>query len=79
MRRIVHIQGTRHGWCEGFGQRKSVDFNEIFSLVVNMSSIRVVLGMAASMDMEVKQLDVKSTLLYSDLEEDIYMLQLEGF
>jgi len=40
-----------------------------------MSFIRVVLGMAASMDLEVEQSDVKTVFLHGDLEEEIYMLQ----
>ncbi|KAM1394750.1 hypothetical protein ACFX2F_030758 [Malus domestica] len=48
---------------EGFGQKKGVDFDEIFSSVVKMTSIRVILGMAASMDLELEQLDVKTAFL----------------
>ncbi|CAL8081539.1 unnamed protein product [Prunus armeniaca] len=44
-----------------------------------MSSIRVVLGLAASLNLEIKQLDVKTAFLHGDLEEEIYMEQPEGF
>jgi hypothetical protein len=44
-----------------------------------MSSIRVVLGIAATMDLEIEYLDVKTMFLHGDLEEEIYMEQLEGF
>ncbi|CAL9003905.1 unnamed protein product [Prunus brigantina] len=44
-----------------------------------MSSIRVVLGLAASLSLEMEQLDVKTTFLHGDLEEEIYMKQPEGF
>ena len=64
---------------KGFGQKEEVDFYEIFSPVVKMTSIRVILGMAASMDLEVEQLDVKTAFLHGDLEEEIYMEQPEGF
>ena len=64
---------------KGFQQRKGVDFDEIFSPVVKMSSIRVVLGLAASMDLEIEQLDVKTAFLHGDLKEEIYMEQPEGF
>jgi len=63
---------------KGFNQKKGFDFEEIFSLVVKMSSIRVVLGMAASMNLKIEQLDVKTTFLHGDLEEEIYMEQPEG-
>ena len=39
---------------KGFAQNKGVDFDEIFSPVVKMSSIRTVLGLAASMNLEVE-------------------------
>ena len=63
---------------KGFSQRKRVDFDEIFSPVVKMTSIRTMLGLAASLDIEVEQMDVKTAFLHGDLEEDIYMKQPEG-
>ena len=64
---------------KGFDQKKCVDFKIIFALVVKMSSIRVVLGLAASLNLEIEQLDIKTTFLHGDLEEEIYMEQPEGF
>ena len=37
------------------------------------------LSIAANMDLEVEQLDVKTVFLHGDLEEEIYMHQPEGF
>lgn len=64
---------------KGCNQKKGVDFEEIFAPVVKMSSIRVVLGLAASLNLEIEQLDVKTAFLHSDLKEDIYMEKPEGF
>ena len=64
---------------KGFRQKKGIDFEEIFSPVVKMSSIIVALGLAASMNLEIEQLDVKTAFLHGDLEEEIYMDQPEGF
>lgn len=64
---------------KGFGQKKGIDFDEIFSPVVKMSSIRVVLVLAGSLNLEVEQHDVKTAFLHGDLEEEIYMQQPEGF
>ena len=47
---------------KGFQQKKGMDFDEIFAPVVKMSSIRTVLSIAASMSLEVEQLDVQTTL-----------------
>jgi hypothetical protein len=64
---------------KGFSQKKGIDFEEIFSPVIKMSSIRVVLGLAAKMNLEIEQLDVKTAFLHGDLDEKIYMEQPEGF
>ncbi|CAM8877499.1 unnamed protein product [Rhodiola kirilowii] len=64
---------------KGFSQRKGIDFDEIFSPMVKMSSIRVVLGLAASLDLEIDQMDVKTYFLHGDLDKEIYMEQPEGF
>ena len=44
-----------------------------------MTSTRTVLNIVVNMDLEVEQMDVKTTFLHGDLEEEIYMQQLEGF
>ena len=64
---------------KGFNQKKGIDFEEIFSQVVNMSFIRVALGHVAHLNLEVEQLDVKTTFLHGDLEEVIYLQQPERF
>ena len=64
---------------KGCNQKKGIDFDEIFSPVVKMTSIRTVLGLAASLDLELEQLDVKTAFLHGDLHEEIYMEQPEGF
>ncbi len=42
-------------------------------------SIRCILALAAIEDMEIHQMDVKTTFLNGDLEEEIYMEQPQGF
>lgn len=49
---------------KGFQQEKSIDFDEIFSPVVKMMSIRVVLGLVASQDLELEKMDVKTAFLH---------------
>lgn len=62
-----------------FQQKECIDYTEIFSPVVKMSTIRLVLGMMAAENLHLEQLDVKTTFLHGDLEENLYMIQLEGF
>nr|GFA55234.1 retrovirus-related Pol polyprotein from transposon TNT 1-94 [Tanacetum cinerariifolium] len=64
---------------KGFSQKRGIDFDEIFSLVIKMRSIRVVLGLTASLDLEVEKIDVKTAFLHGDLDKEIYMEQPEGF
>jgi len=64
---------------KGYHQKKGIDFEEILSQVVKMTSIRAILVLAAKLDLEIEQLDVKRAFLHGDLEEEIYIEQLEGF
>ena len=60
---------------KGFAQKKGIDFDEIFSPVVKMTSIRTILSIVEVEDLHLEQLDVKTTFLHGDLEEEIYMQQ----
>ena len=64
---------------KGFDHKKCVDFEEIFSPVVKMSSIRLIMGLVASLNLKTEQIDVKIAFLQGDLEKEIYMEQPEGF
>ena len=64
---------------KGFQQKEGIDYTEIFSPVVKMSTIKLVLGMVATKNFYLEQLYVKTAFLHGDLEEDIYMIQPEGF
>ena len=44
-----------------------------------MNTLHIVLGLVAIEDMELVQMDVKTTFLHGDLEEDVYMAQPEGY
>ena len=60
---------------KGFVQKKGIDFDEIFSPVVKMTSIRIVLSLLATEDFHLEQLGIKTTFLHGDLDEEIYMTQ----
>jgi hypothetical protein len=65
--------------AKGYSQVEGIDFGEIFSPIAKLTSIRFILSIAATFDLEVEKMDVKTTFLHGDLEEEIYMKQLEGF
>eukprot|EP00253_Pinus_taeda_P004954 PITA_04954 len=64
---------------KGFDQKEGIDFTEIFSPIVKMSSTKVMLGLVAALDLECEQLDVKIAFVHSELEQETYMEQREGF
>jgi hypothetical protein len=64
---------------KGFAQKKSIDFDEIFSLVVKMTSISTILSLVAVEYLHLEQLDVKTTFIHGDLVEEIYMQQPHGY
>ena len=51
---------------KGCDQKKDIDFEEIFSPMVKMTSIRAILGLATKQNLEIQQLDVKTTFLHGD-------------
>ena len=64
---------------KGFKQEHGVDYDEMFSPLVKMTTLRLLLGVVAMEDLELEQLDVKTTFLNGDLEDDIYMSQPADF
>nr|GEZ87294.1 retrovirus-related Pol polyprotein from transposon TNT 1-94 [Tanacetum cinerariifolium] len=70
--RIEGVQKPRYKArlvARGFTQRACIDYNEVFYLIVRLTSIRVILALIACKDYELKQLDVKTTFLHENLEE----------
>eukprot|EP00253_Pinus_taeda_P026484 PITA_26484 len=65
--------------AKGYSQVPGIDFGDIFSPVGTVTSIKLLLSVASTFDFEVKQMDLKTTFLHGDLEEEIYMKQPEGF
>ena len=65
--------------AKGYTQKEGIDYNEVFSLVVKHSSIRILLALVAQFDLELVQLDVKTAFLHGDLNEEIYMTQPDGY
>ena len=55
--------------AKGYSQVEGIDFGEIFSLVAKLTSIRFILSIAATFDLEVEKMDVKTAFLHGDLEK----------
>src|SRR3954471_2130671 len=65
--------------AKGFRQVQGVDYDETFSPVAMLKSVRILLAIAAYFDYEIWQMDVKTAFLNGNLEENVYMIQPEGF
>jgi hypothetical protein len=57
----------------GFTQQEDIDYFETFSPVLKHTSLRILLSIAATDDLELEQADVETAFLLPDLEEEIYM------
>ena len=65
--------------AKGFKQKEGVDYFDAYALVARITSIRVLLVLASIYKLIVHQMDVKTAFLNGDLDEEVYMEQLEGF
>ncbi len=59
--------------AQGFTQVEGVDFDKTFMPVAKFASLCAILALAAELDLEVHQMDVKSAYLNGELKEDIHM------
>jgi hypothetical protein len=64
---------------KGYTKREGEDYFDTFSPVARLTTIRVLLSMAASYGLIVQQMDIKTAFLNGELEEEIYMDQPDGF
>ena len=65
--------------ARGFSQTAGVDYFETFAPVVRYESVRCVLSIAASHDMDMRQFDVKTAFLNGKLDEVVFMQQPDGY
>ncbi|GJT75478.1 retrotransposon protein, putative, ty1-copia subclass [Tanacetum coccineum] len=75
---IVHTYKARLV-VKGYTELYMVDYEETFSHVADIRAIRILISIAAYYDYKIWQIDVKTAFLNGYLDEDIYMVQLEGF
>ena len=60
-------------------QRHGIDYEEVFSPVARLETVRVIIALAASNGWEVHHLDVKTAFLHGDLVKEVYVSQPDGF
>ena len=64
---------------KGFTQREGIDYTKTFSPIFKKDSLRIIMALVAHFDFDLHQMDVKTTFLNGNLEEQVYMKHTEGF
>ncbi|GKC07758.1 retrovirus-related pol polyprotein from transposon TNT 1-94, partial [Tanacetum coccineum] len=65
--------------AKGYRQEEGIDFKESFAPVARIKAIRIFIANAASKNMTIYQIDVKTAFLNGELKEEVYVSQPEGF
>lgn len=76
---FINLDSRARLVAKGFTQREGIDYSEIFSPVINHTSIRVLLALVAQRNLELDQLDVKTAFLHVHFEETVFIKQPEGY
>lgn len=64
---------------KGYIQHYGIDYDHAYFPMVKHDSIRTIFALVATHDMGISQYDVKTTILYGDLQEEIFMEQPKGY
>ena len=60
--------------AKGYKQKQGVNFDETFSPVAMLKSIRILLVMTTYHDYEIWQMNIKIAFLNENLHEDVYYI-----
>ncbi|KAK3014288.1 hypothetical protein RJ639_008011, partial [Escallonia herrerae] len=63
----------------GYIQKEGLDYFDTYPPVTRITSIRILIAITTINNLEIHQMDVKTTFLNGDLNEEIYIEQLERF
>ena len=64
---------------QGFRQKAGIDYFDTYAPVARITTIRLLIALAAIHNLVIHQMDVKTAFLNGDLGEEVYMKQPEGF
>ena len=65
--------------AQGFRQNLGIDHFDTYAPITRITTIRLLVALARMYHLEIHKMDVKTTFLYGELNEEVYMKQPEGF
>ncbi|GKB09216.1 putative ribonuclease H-like domain-containing protein, partial [Tanacetum coccineum] len=77
--RSIVVKNKARLIAQGFRQEEGINYDEVFSPVARIETIRLFLAFSSFMRFLVYQMDVKSAFLYGTIEEEVYVHQPPGF
>ncbi|GJS97576.1 zinc finger, CCHC-type containing protein [Tanacetum coccineum] len=66
-------------WKEAIDDEIGIDYFDTYAPVARITTIRLLLALAAIHNLVIHQMDVKTAFLNGDLDKEVYMKQQEGF
>ena len=64
--------------AKGYSQIEGIDFEETFSPIAKLNTIRMIIALATKHRWKIHQLDAKYAFLNGNLKEEVYLVQPEG-
>lgn len=65
--------------AKGFTQKVGINYNETFSHISMKDSFKIIMILVIHYNLELYQMDIKTAFLNGEVDEIIYMMQLENF
>jgi len=72
------LKWKARGVAVGSRQQQGINYEEVFSATVRFGSIRILLAIAAVLDLELHQYDIKGAYLHAEMDMVVYMRQFQG-
>ena len=64
---------------QGFRQKEGIDYFNTYAPVTRITTVSLLIALVAIQNLVIHQMDVETTFLNGNLEEEVYMKQPEGF